>query len=101
MIRIVFIAALAVLCAPSAAQTTQPVSTAELEFRANQAFNAQDYTAALPLLKKAAVAYKDKPDRAAPLLEKIRVSESQLKARGVALPGDVATSAGRRKPHAK
>lgn len=55
-----------------------PPSTAQLEIRANQAFNRGDYTQALPVLKKLAVTFKDEPSRLGPVKEKIQVCEKAL-----------------------
>jgi hypothetical protein len=69
------------LAAPSAwPQTTQPavVDLVTLETRATLAFNSNDYTTALPLLKKLAGQMKDQPERLGMVIEKIRVCERKL-----------------------
>lgn len=81
------------------AQTTQPVTTKELELRATQAFSAGDWETALPMLKKVAVAYKDRPEKTERLLEMVRVCERNLQGAGVVLEGEVPVAAETRKPH--
>lgn len=53
-------------------------TTTSLEFRATELFNAGDYTAALPMLQKVAVRYRNDADKVGPILEKIRVAEANL-----------------------
>jgi hypothetical protein len=81
-----------------------PPSIAQLEIRANTAFNRGEYNTALPILKKLSETFKDEPTRLGPIQEKIRVCEkalSALKAAPTTLPGVTAdaTSAETRKPH--
>lgn len=61
-----------------ATQPSAPMDDATLELRANQAFEAGDWYAALPLLKRLAVRLKDDPERVGPILEKVRVAEANL-----------------------
>ncbi|HMO25782.1 MAG TPA: DUF3299 domain-containing protein, partial [Tepidisphaeraceae bacterium] len=61
-----------------ATQPSAPLDDATLELRANQAFEAGDWYAALPLLKRLAVRHKDDPQRVGPMLEKVRVAEANL-----------------------
>ncbi|HZL37016.1 MAG TPA: DUF3299 domain-containing protein [Tepidisphaeraceae bacterium] len=55
-----------------------PPSTAQLEIRANQAFNRGEYNTALPILTKLATTFKDQPSRLGPIKEKIRVCKKAL-----------------------
>lgn len=91
--------------APSpAASDANPPSTAQLEIRANQAFNRGEYSAALPVLKKLSETFKNEPTRRGPIDEKIRVCEKALQSLKTApttkpaAPADT-TSAESRKPH--
>jgi hypothetical protein len=77
----------------------QPVDTATLELRANEAFARSDWAAALPLLKQLAVRFKDDPARAAPILEKVRVAEANVP--GAVQPGPDAKLNASRTPHGK
>jgi hypothetical protein len=87
-----------------AAEATAPTN-AQLEVRANTAFNRGEYNTALPMLKKLAEAAKDDQPRLGPLNEKIRVCEkalSALKTAPATQPSSLvadATSAETRKPH--
>ncbi len=81
-----------------------PPSTAQLEIRANQAFNRGEYNTALPILKKLSDTFKDEPGRLGPIQEKIRVCEkalASLKATPQTQPAAApdSTSAEARKPH--
>lgn len=80
-----------------------PPSIAQLEIRANTAFNRGEYSTALPILKKLQETFKDQPGRLGPIAEKIRVCEkamASLKATPTTLPAAVdSTSAETRKPH--
>src|SRR6202050_375295 len=80
-----------------------PPSTAQLETRANIAFNRGDYTTALPILKKLTETFKDEPVRLGPLQEKIRVCEKALASLKPTRAAPVApvdpTSSKTRKPH--
>lgn len=83
-----------------------PPSTAQLEIRANTAFNRGEYPAALPILQKLAEVFKDNPTRLGPIQEKIRVAEkaiASLKAAPTTAPAAAVaadtTSAETRKPH--
>jgi len=82
---------------------SNPPSTAQLEIRANQAFNRGEYNTALPILKKLSTTFADEPGRLGPLQEKIRVCEKALAALKTAgpttLPSVDATTAEARKPH--
>jgi hypothetical protein len=89
-----------------AVDTTPPAPSAQLELRANTAFNRGEYSTALPILQKLADSAKDDPAKLGPIQEKIRVCEkaiASLKAMGPPAgsspaPAD-ATSAEARKPH--
>jgi len=86
-----------------------PPSTAQLEVRANTAFNRGEYNTALPILQKLADKFKDEPTRLMPIQEKIRVCEkalAALKTVPATLPSVTSntatpntTSAETRKPH--
>ena len=66
--------------APALAVVDNPPSTAQLEIRANTAFNRGEYTTALPILKKLEIIFKDEPGKLGPLQEKIRVCDKALAA---------------------
>src|SRR5690348_9635535 len=55
-----------------------PPSTAQVEIRANQAFNRGEYATALPLFQKLADTFKDQPTRLGSIQEKIRVCEKAI-----------------------
>lgn len=92
------------LSLPCIAQTPRPAASnvvidrAALEVRANQEFTGQQYTNALPMLKKLAEMTKDDPKALEQIQEKIRVCERNIAANkgspttnpGIAAP---------RKPH--
>ncbi|HWE01073.1 MAG TPA: DUF3299 domain-containing protein [Tepidisphaeraceae bacterium] len=88
---------------PATPVDQNPPSTAQLEIRANQAFNRGEYNTALPILKKLSSTFADEPGRLGPLQEKIRVCEKALAALKMAgpttLPSADAASAEARKPH--
>jgi hypothetical protein len=63
------------------------METAELETRAQIAFAAGDHATALPMLKVLAVRLRNDPDRTAPILEQVRVSEAALAANPPAVEG--------------
>ena len=92
-------ALLGIAAIPARAQTTQPASDPKLELRALEAFNAGNYVAALPLLQKVAVQYKDDKDRVDPILEKIRVCEKNLSSAELARINGVVPTGESRKPH--
>jgi hypothetical protein len=86
----------------AASADENPPSTAQIEIRANTAFNRGEYNTALPLLKKLSSAFKDEPARLGPLGEKIRVCEkalASLKNAPTTQPTADAGSAETRKPH--
>jgi hypothetical protein len=62
------------------APATQPAKLPleQLRLKANEAFEANDYATALPLLKDLSVRLRNNPAEVAPLLEKIRVCEANL-----------------------
>ena len=79
-----------------------PPSTAQLETRANMAFNRGEYTTALPIYKKLTETFKDEPARLGALQEKIRVCEkalASLKTSPAPVPAVDPTSSETRKPH--
>ncbi|HEX4792504.1 MAG TPA: DUF3299 domain-containing protein [Humisphaera sp.] len=82
-----------------------PPSTAQVEIRANQAFNRGEYATALPLFQKLADTFKDQPARLGSLQEKIRVCEKAIevakKEKAAAAPVAPAAEAEQRKPHVK
>lgn len=61
---------------------TQPATSADdiaaLELRANQLFASGEYALALPMLKELAVRVREDRQRVEPLLEKVRVAETQV-----------------------
>ena len=105
MVVAVVLAGMAALAAPALAVDAPP-STAQLEIRANQAFNRGEYNTALPILKKLSDTFKAEPTRLGPIQEKIRVCETAMAALKAAAttqpatqPAADATSAEARKPH--
>ena len=67
------------VCAPAGATVEPSPTAAQLEARANGAFNRGDYTTALPILKKLSESYsKDDAAKLGPVQEKIRVCEKAL-----------------------
>jgi hypothetical protein len=101
---VLLMAALAIGVQVVHAVDENPPSTAQLEIRANQAFNRGEYNAALPILKKLTATFANEPARLAPLQEKIRVCEKALASLKNAGPATQpaaadATSAEARKPH--
>lgn len=97
------VAALLIAAPARAVVDATPPSTAQLEIRANTAFNRGEYNAALGILKKLADTFKDEPARLGPIQEKIRVCEkalASLKANPTTQPATAdTTSAEGRKPH--
>lgn len=88
--------------ARAASADENPPSTAQIEIRANTAFNRGEYNTALPLLKKLSATFKDEPARLGSLEEKIRVCEkalASLKSAPATQPSIDAMSAESRKPH--
>ena len=73
------------------------------EFRANQAFNRGQYSAALPVLQQLSEVFKDQPSRLGPIQEKIHVCETalaSLQATPQVLPPPDLAPAKARTPHA-
>jgi hypothetical protein len=101
VIRIVIAVAVFLLLIPCVdAQTTQPAEPS-LEARAQEAFNAGDWAAAVPMLKELREKYADiAPERMGAVDEKIRMAERNLVI-GAPPPTVIATADGERKPHAK
>ncbi len=98
------VATFAITPSARAVSDGNPPSIAQLEIRANTAFNRGEYNTALPILKKLEETFKDQPTRLGPIQEKIRVCEkalAALKASPTTLPAVSAdsTSAETRKPH--
>ena len=98
-VAILFLMLASVIADPARAQTTQPARSAELELRANEEFAAGNYAAALPLLQKVAVQYKDDKGKAGPILEKIRVCEKNLSSADLARINGVVPTGESRKAH--
>lgn len=81
-LAVLSLSAIPVALGQSAAPSTQPakLTLEQLRKTANEAFEAGDYTTAMPLLKDLSVRLRNSPDEVAPLLEKIRVCEANLQA---------------------
>jgi hypothetical protein len=84
---------------------TQPAAprtdVGSLEARAQQAFNAGDWAAAVPLLKELQKKYSTlAPERVGAIAEQVRMAERNL-ATGAPPPQVIATSDEERKPHLK
>lgn len=86
----------------TASPDENPPSTAQLEIRANQAFNRGEYNTALPMLKKLAGTFSSEPSRLGPINEKIKVCQTalaSLKSAPATQPAPDAVSPEARKPH--
>jgi hypothetical protein len=97
---------LALTVPASRAADENPPSTAQLEIRANTAFNRGEYNTALPILKKLSETFKDEPAKLGAVQEKIRVAEKGLAAAKASasaqpsvVPATPGISAEARKPH--
>lgn len=77
---LVFHATAAGTAQPSAAPSTQPAKLplGQLRELAYAAYDAEDYAAALPLLKELAVRLRNDPGKVAPILEQVRVCEANV-----------------------
>jgi hypothetical protein len=104
-------ATLALLTSVGVSQSTQPsdtanpITTAELQVRANALLAGGNYSAALPLLERAESELSGQPDQLGPLLEQIRFCRKQIELAATTQPVQAAVipspsiETDQRKPH--